>query len=110
MPSKAGIHPPRIPAFAGMTAVLLDAAISRNISKLTVACPIRTTQASHRPAMDRFGAPLVRGGMRRRELLSLGVAGVFFPLDVRIAWAAQTLLNVSYDPTRRFYTELNKAF
>ena len=40
----------------------------------------------------------------------MGVAGVFFPLDVRIAWAAQTLLNVSYDPTRRFYTELNKAF
>jgi sulfate/thiosulfate transport system substrate-binding protein len=48
--------------------------------------------------------------MRRRELLSLGVAGVFLPLDVRIALAAQTLLNVSYDPTRRFYAELNKGF
>src|SRR5947209_1687539 len=25
-------------------------------------------------------------------------------------WAEQTLLNVSYDPTRRFYSAVNKAF
>jgi sulfate transport system substrate-binding protein len=35
---------------------------------------------------------------------------MLLPLDFSDAFAEATLLNVSYDPTRRFYSELNKAF
>ena len=48
--------------------------------------------------------------MQRRTVLQFAAAlplGLGFPREVA---AEATLLNVSYDPTRRFYAELNQAF
>jgi sulfate transport system substrate-binding protein len=46
---------------------------------------------------------LVRGAI-------LGVAAALFALPPTASFAGVTLLNVSYDPTGRFYQEFNKAF
>jgi sulfate transport system substrate-binding protein len=42
---------------------------------------------------------------------SLAIVSLIFALaGAPVAWADQTLLNVSYDPTREFYAEVNRAF
>lgn len=54
------------------------------------------------------GARLIRGASRGALALFalLGVCGAVLPIHA----AAVTLLNVSYDPTREFYDDYNKAF
>lgn len=49
---------------------------------------------------------------RRRLLRSLAALPILLPLSPRLALSqsAVTLLNVSYDPTREFYTEYNASF
>ena len=46
----------------------------------------------------------------RFKLLALPVLMLTAALFAIQAWAAQTILNVSYDPTREFYGEFNPAF
>ncbi|WP_143542813.1 hypothetical protein [Cereibacter azotoformans] len=41
---------------------------------------------------------------------SLGVAGVALAVALAGPARAETLLNVSYDPTRELYREVNEAF
>ena len=48
--------------------------------------------------------------MRRRSFFQMAAFLPFGLTMPREVFAEATLLNVSYDPTRRFYAELNKAF
>ncbi len=50
-----------------------------------------------------------RGSSARAALLAAGLATIFSG-GITHANAASTLLNVSYDPTRELYKEINKAF
>ena len=45
-----------------------------------------------------------------RRSLALGAAALFLSFEAAQALADRTLLNVSYDPTREFYKEVNAAF
>ena len=45
-----------------------------------------------------------------RRSLALGVAALFLSFEAAQALADRTLLNVSYDPTREFYKQVNAAF
>ena len=46
---------------------------------------------------------------RTRTLAAL-LVGTALACGAPAAWASTTLLNVSYDPTRELYADVNKAF
>jgi len=48
--------------------------------------------------------------MISRRVVTLHAAALVFALSAGSAQADRTLLNVSYDPTREFYKEINEAF
>src|SRR5688500_6453337 len=48
--------------------------------------------------------------LRRRRLVELGALGVLSVLAPAAQAKDITLLNVSYDPTRELYADVNKAF
>jgi len=50
------------------------------------------------------------GSDRRKAVTLCSVAFLLVLCAVARAWADQTILNVSYDPTRRFYSAVNEAF
>jgi sulfate/thiosulfate transport system substrate-binding protein len=48
--------------------------------------------------------------MCRLALAGVAAAILAFSNPLEVAHADTTLLNASYEPTRRFYSDLNKAF
>jgi sulfate/thiosulfate transport system substrate-binding protein len=53
---------------------------------------------------------MLRFSLRRRRLVELGALGALSVLAPAVQAKDITLLNVSYDPTRELYADVNKAF